>query len=280
MSDPLAVLAITWAACTLVITGLWLYGVTHDNDLSLIDGFYGVASLLFGGLTFVLWHEKTARGATFVVAAGVWAFFLGRGMFLRWLKTLHAEGGDARYRDAAVKLNIRGRNFWWKSYLCLVAPQVLLISVLNLPLQMVIMSDLHGLSVLDGLGLVVAVAGSAVENVSNWQLELFKRDPANKGRTLMTGLWAWSRHPNYFGNTIVYFGFFIAAIRDPTLWWTVVSPVTIFLVLRIVFGVRQTDVMMLEKRRNDPVYLDYVARVSPFVLRAPRRLASTTKELV
>jgi steroid 5-alpha reductase family enzyme len=113
-------------------------------------------------------------------------------------------------------------------------------------------------------------AGGAIEVIGNRQLEIFKRR-RRPGQTLMTGVWAWSRHPNYFGNTLVYVGMFVAAMRDPSRWWTVVSPITILLVLRFVLGVRMTDQLMLEKRAGDPAYLDYVARTPAFVMKPPAR---------
>ena len=81
----------------------------------------------------------------------------------------------------------------------------------------------------------------------------------------MSGWWYWSRHPNYFGNTLVYAGCFLVALSDPSRWWTVVSPIVILIVLRFVLGVRMTDDLMLEKRKDDPTYLRYVNDTPAFL---------------
>jgi steroid 5-alpha reductase family enzyme len=93
----------------------------------------------------------------------------------------------------------------------------------------------------------------------------------------MTGLFAWSRHPNYFGNVLVYLGCFVVAVSDPALWWTVVSPIAILIVLRFVLGVRMTDELMLAKRSDDDAYLRYVATTPSFVPVPPRLYRWTSR---
>ena len=263
------VLLLTFGVTVLAITGCWAYGLRHGHDFSLIDGYYGAASLVHGGITFVVWDDHTARGALLTLVAGLWAIGLSQSMARRWWR-MRAEGGDPRYRDVAAQFGLDGKGAWWKNWLAHGLGQSVLIALLNLPLQLAIMTDASGLSVLDVLGLTVVAAAGTIEVVSNRQLEVFKRN-RQPGSTLMTGLWAWSRHPNYFGNTMVYVGFWLMAMRDTSLWWTVVSPLTALFVLRFVLGVRMTDELMLKKRAGDPEYLDYVRRTSSFVLRPPRR---------
>lgn len=278
--SELDVLLLTFAVSVLAITGCWVYGLRHNHDLSLIDGYYGCASLVHGTITFLVWDGHTLRGALLTIAAGLWSIGLGQSMARRWWNVLRPAGGDPRYHDVSAQFGIEGRGFWWKSWLAHALGQSVLIALLNLPLQLAIMTSASGLSVLDVVGLLVVAGAGTIEVVSNRQLELFKRGPRAPGSTLMTGLWAWSRHPNYFGNTMVYVGFWLVALRDSSLWWTVVSPLTALFVLRFVLGVRMTDELMLKKRAGNQEYLDYVARTPSFVMRPPRRARATTSTKV
>src|SRR6185369_4024876 len=101
-------------------------------------------------------------------------------------------------------------------------------------------------------------------------LTRFRDDPANADRVLDTGLWAWSRHPNYFGEAVLWWGLFLVAVDGMGTWWTIFSPMIVTVLL-----LRVSGVPLLERgmRRTRPAYADYVARTSAFVPRPPRRRA-------
>jgi steroid 5-alpha reductase family enzyme len=276
MTSETSVLLLTFGCSLAVITLIWLFGVTRwRHDLSLIDGYYGAAALLHGGITYAVWHEHTARGTLLAGVAGAWAIGLSQSMTRRWMAHRH-EGGDPRYRDAAEKLHIEGRGFWWKSYFVLAGSQAVLVSLLYLPLQLAIMGPYHGFSLLDAVGLAAVVTGALFEVVGNRQLELYKlgKGPSAGTPVLDSGLWRWSRHPNFFGHFLVFVGFLLVAVRDPSLWWTALSPATIGIILRFGSGVRMTDKAMLARRSGVPEYHDYVRRTSPFLPHPPRRSAT------
>jgi steroid 5-alpha reductase family enzyme len=272
----LEIIGVAFVLTLLAITYCWAYGLKHGKDLSVIDGFYGFGFLLHGVVTLALWHEWTARGVILTVLIAAWAIGFGQHMIRRWFRH-HGTGGDERYRMLFEKLKIsdipgRRRGFWWKSYVIFGAPQAVFITLLSLPFQLAIMSEAPGLGPVEVLGFVVLAAGGLVEVVSNRQLELFgRRDPATRSRTLTNGLWAWSRHPNYFGNVIVYLGSVIVAVGAETnLWWTIISPLSIAGLFLIV-SIPMIDKMMEEKRANDPDYLLYVELTPAFFLRPPKR---------
>lgn len=265
------IVLLTFLVSLVAVTACWLYGLRHNNDLSLIDGYYGFASLPHAVLTYALWDDRSSRGLLVTVLVSLWAIGFGQALARRWYAH-RGQGGDVRYRQAARTLGME-RGFRWKSY-GLAGPQAVLIALLNLPIQLAIMSDAGGLKAIDVIGLVILAAGATIEVTANRQLELFKRSDRPPGSTLMTGLWAWSRHPNYFGNVCVYTGAALVAVSDPDLWWTFISPLVILITLRWGFlgtGVSGTDKLMLAKRANDPTYLDYVRRTPAFFPRPPRR---------
>ena len=119
---------------------------------------------------------------------------------------------------------------------------------------------------LDGIGAAVAVAGIAVESLADSQLRRFKSDTSNRGRILQSGLWAYSRHPNYFGESVFWTG--VAVIALSSAWGAVglLGPVTITFLL-----VRVSGIPMLERRyAGDPEFEAYRKRVSAFVPLPPR----------
>jgi steroid 5-alpha reductase family enzyme len=122
-------------------------------------------------------------------------------------------------------------------------------------------------------GVVIWLAGFAIEATSDAQKRAFRRDPANHGRFISSGLWAWSRHPNYFGEITLWVG--IAVISVPALsgwqYVTLVSPVFVALLLTRVSGVPLLEARGKRTWGDDPDYRDYLARTPVLVLRPPRR---------
>ena len=98
--------------------------------------------------------------------------------------------------------------------------------------------------------------------LGDWQLAQFKSDPANKGRVMDRGLWAYTRHPNYFGEFLIWWGIFLITLSTPNSWWTIISPIIITAVLLKMTGIPLTEQELI---KNRPGYSDYVKRTSAFV---------------
>jgi steroid 5-alpha reductase family enzyme len=107
------------------------------------------------------------------------------------------------------------------------------------------------LGLFDYLGALVALGGILIEAIADRQLTRFKNDPANRERVLDTGLWAWSRHPNYFGNATMWWGFWLIALSAGA-WWTVFAPVLMTFFLLRVSGVSLLERDIAERR---PAYV-------------------------
>jgi steroid 5-alpha reductase family enzyme len=257
----------------------WCWGWLHGRDVSVTDTYYGFAPVTQGFVVYILWHHHSQRGTILVVLAALWSLGLGQLLISR-VRANHGFGGEPRFLMAVSKFK-PGKHLWWITLLALVVAQTVFVTVLNLPLILALTSRYNSVALIDAIGYVIIAAGALIEIVSNHQLERFRNDPKNKGqgRTLDTGFWAWSRHPNYFGNVLCCWGFFVVAIRDPHLWFTAIGPLAIYGLLRFGSGVKLTEWMMLQKREDDPVYLDYLARTSPFMLRPPQRLVARTIDL-
>jgi len=106
------------------------------------------------------------------------------------------------------------------------------------------------------------------EAVSDWQLARFKADLANHGRVMNRGLWAYSRHPNYFGETLIWWGLFVIALATPYGWWALISPVVITFLLLKVSGVTLLEKDIVERR---PEYREYLETTSAFIPWFPKR---------
>jgi steroid 5-alpha reductase family enzyme len=271
MTSQLDAILAAGAVAFVCFFAAWAWGMLHGRDVSVTDVYYGFAPITQGLVVYVLWHRHSERGAILLALTALWSIGLGQLLISR-VRANHGFGGEPRFLLALEKYK-PGKHLWWISLLILVLVQAVLVTVLNLPLLLTLTSKYDSIAVIDVVGYLVLGAGAVIEVVGNLQLERFRNDPRNKGkgRTLNAGLWAWSRHPNYFGNVLCYWGFFVVAIRDPHLWFTAIGPLAIYGLLRFGSGVKLTEFMMLEKRKGDPVYADYLARTSPFMLRPPRR---------
>ncbi len=138
--------------------------------------------------------------------------------------------------------------------------QGLLMLVIGYPIILVNANPQPGLNILDYLGLAVWIIGFYFESVSDKQMAEFKKDPANKGHIIKTGLWKYSRHPNYFGEATMWWGIFLLSLSVPLGWSGIISPLTITLLLLYVSGVP-----MLEKKYKDnPEFQEYAKFTSKF----------------
>jgi steroid 5-alpha reductase family enzyme len=136
----------------------------------------------------------------------------------------------------------------------------------SLPLQAASAQD-DALGALDVVGVAVWAVGLFFEAVGDAQLARFKADPANRGRVMDRGLWRYTRHPNYFGDFLVWWGIYVIALSTGGAWWTIVSPLVMSVLLLRVSG---KDRLEREMEHRRPGYRDYVARTSGFVPLPPR----------
>jgi steroid 5-alpha reductase family enzyme len=166
-----------------------------------------------------------------------------------------------------------GARFWWVSLFTVFLLQAALAWAISLPVQLAVLSD-GPLGWLDGLAVLTWLVGLAFEAIGDLQLTRFRRDPANRGRALDTGLWRYSRHPNYFGDALLWWGFGLLGLAAGAPW-TLFAPALMTFLLLKVSGVALLEKGMEERR---PAYRDYVARTSAFVPWFPRAPQSSQSE--
>jgi len=189
----------------------------------------------------------------------LWGLRLGAYLLRRkW-----GEPEDHRY--AAMRARWGERRFPWLSLVIVFWLQAVILWVVSWPLFQAVRADRPaGLTWLDGVGVVLFVVGFVFETVGDWQLARFKADPANRGRVMDLGLWRYTRHPNYFGECVLWWGFGLIALATgfAEAWWTLVSPVVMTFLLLRVSGVSLLEETIEERR---PGYREYVRRTNAFV---------------
>lgn len=239
------------AALGLLAVLLWLFSLIRD-DVSIVDAFW---SLMFLLAAVVYYYASPVAGpvAGLVLAmTAIWAVRLSG--YIAWRN--HGEPEDYRYQEIR-KNNQPG--FRLKSLYIVFVLQAFLAWVISLPL-MVALSGQASPGPLTYIGVALWLVGFLFESIGDWQLSRFKSDPANKGQVLNTGLWRYTRHPNYFGNFAMWWGFYVIALSAGG-WWTIISPVLMsFLLLRV------SGVTLLEKDIGErrPAYARYISNTNAF----------------
>ncbi len=242
-------LALTFLLALGAIT--WIVSLIK-RDASIIDG---VWSLLFVIAAVVYAFALPAMGPrTSLVFTLLLAWALRLSIYITWRNW--GEPEDGRYQA------IRARNqphYAIKSLFYVFSLQATLAWIASTPLLGAIASPAP-LNLLDAIGAALAAAGIAYETLADWQLARFKADPTHRGQVMDRGLWRHSRHPNYFGEFCVWWGFFLIALAAGA-WWSVVGPLLISFLLLKVSGVRLLEQNISERR---PAYRDYIARTNAF----------------
>ncbi len=245
------------AACTF---GLWLLSLPL-KDVSFIDAFWPLGFGIVAWISYVATAPEHPRALLVLALTSLWAIRLGTYLLSRWLQEPQE---DQRYQA----MRARRPGFAWQSLYVVFGLQGALILIIGLPLMAGISNAAAPLGLLDALGMTLFVLGFLMEALADAQLAAFKRNAANEGKVLDTGLWAWSRHPNYFGNTVLWWGLFLIAVADTQNWWTIISPILMtWLILRV------SGVSLLERglRKRREGYDAYAARTSAFIPHPPRR---------
>jgi steroid 5-alpha reductase family enzyme len=231
------------------------------RDNSIVDIAWGPGFILVGLTTLFSRPEFEARQVLVTGLVVVWGLRLATHIFLR----NRGRGEDFRY---AKWRRDWGRWFIPRSFLQIFMLQGVFMLIIASPVVLVNHSGRKGLTVLDGLGALVWLAGFFFEAVGDYQLKRFKQNPESRGKIMTTGLWRNTRHPNYFGEAALWWGVFLIALSVPGGWVSIVSPVTIsFLLLRV------SGVALLEKKyAGNEEYAAYARRTSAFFPWFPKEI--------
>lgn len=233
---------------------LWLLSLTLRNS-SIVDIFWGIGFIIIIWVAFVLAPQGyLPRKQLVAVLVTVWGLRLALHIGIRnWRR---AE--DFRYAKWREE---NGPRWWWFSFFQVFLLQGILMWILAAPL---IASQTSGfpaiLTPLDFIGALLWGVGFLFEAIGDLQLMLFRADGSNRGKILTTGLWKYTRHPNYFGEAVLWWGYYVIALAAG-FWWTVFSPILMTYLLLKVSGVSMLERTM----KNKPGYEEYMRKTSAFV---------------
>lgn len=271
MTEIAGLLAINFAGLLAVILLLWLFAVTI-RDVSFIDAFWAFGMVLLAWGSAAQAGIEGAHARLLLGLTSLWGLRLAIHLARRWVR----EGEDPRYaRILARTMETRGWSWARASLLTVFLTQAPLLFITCLPAQVGIWAGGGvgvGLGILGWVGAVAALTGIAFESIGDAQLHAFRRNPANKGRVLDTGLWRYTRHPNYFGDALSWWGIWIVVLDigwQPALA-SLIGPVFLTFTLT-----KWSGKALLEKglHKTRPDYAAYVARTSGFVPWPPKTKA-------
>ena len=246
------------AAILGAMTLLWLLSLILA-DSSIVDIAWGPIFVLVAALGAVTGAGWPGRQLLVLGMVALWGLRLGWHIHRR----NRGRGEDPRY---AAWRERYGTGWWWVSFFRVFLLQGAVLWVVSLPIQ--IAMAFRGparFTVWDAVGELVWAAGFLIEAIADAQLAAFRADPKRTG-VLDDGLWAYSRHPNYFGEAVLWWGIWLPAVSVPWGWATIVSPVLLTLLLRYVSGVPLAERLMAGRSGWD----EYVRRVPVFVPGPPR----------
>jgi steroid 5-alpha reductase family enzyme len=257
--NPVMWSALVGLAVILGITFLlWLLSLSL-RDASIADPFWAPGFFVVAGTYAVAYGASGTRALVVLSLVAAWAGRLGMHLFTR----NRQEGEDRRYQAMRAA---QGPRFPLLSLLTVFWLQAVLLWIISMPL-LGAFAGTRPFGLWDWVGVVLIATGIVFEAVADAQLHGFKEDPLNAGSVMDRGLWRYSRHPNYFGNSVMWWGFYAMAVGAGAAW-TAFSPLLMTFLLLRVSGVTMLE-RDIEERR--PGYGDYIARTSAFVPRRPQK---------
>ena len=253
-------------AMTVVMLAAWAFGLKTKNG-GWTDVFWSFGTgLILAGAAFVATGTDTSQARRLIIVAFMLLWGLRLGLYLAPRVAGHPE--DARYAN----FRKTAKNYPL-TMLFVSLPQALAAALLALSVVAAAKRPAPDLDLRDALAVLVYATALVGETISDAQMKRFRADKANKGKVIETGLWAWSRHPNYFFQWLGWLAYPVMALDPsrPVSLLTLVAPAVMYGLLRYVSGVPPLEEAMLKSRGD--AFRDYQRRVSVFVPLPPKKRA-------
>ena len=259
--DFLSIYLITGGIILLYMVIIWMISLALKNS-SIVDIFWGAGFVLSNLVYHLLTPDGVpSRKLLLFVIVTIWGLRLS--LYILWRNWAKPE--DFRYQ---VWRKEDGDEWWWRSLFKVFILQGLLMWIISIPLLPANYSGAQeGFTALDILGLSIWLIGFFFESAGDLQLAKFKADPLNKDKVLNRGVWRYTRHPNYFGDSVQWWGYYLISLSVGG-WWTIYSPILMTLLL-----LRVSGVALLEKTltKMKPKYREYIRTTSAFFPLPPRK---------
>lgn len=247
-------------AILIVISSVFVYMTTlfliavliKRNDL--VDNAWGMGFVLIYWLFMALMPSGDWRRLLITLLITIWALRLSIYLYVRY----KVKKEDFRYAQWRKDW---GKSWLWRSYLQVFLLQGFFMLSIAYPAFMIRRSTVYSFTILDFVAILLWLTGFFFEAVSDAQMMVFKQNPANKGKVMNQGLWRYSRHPNYFGETLMWWSIFLLCLAFPYGFLSIFSPLIITTLL-----LRVSGIPMLEKKyKGNPEYMEYIHNTSSFI---------------
>lgn len=259
MSDFAFTLAATSTVTLAAMLALWLVSLAIKN-VAIVDVFWGLGFIVAAAVATICNGPPTVRMQLLLAMTTLWGLRLA--IYLLWRNW--GKGEDRRYAEMR---KYHGEHFGRVSLVTVFLLQGLLLVWIALPLETAaVVKSAAPLGRLDWVGVLLWFVGMTFETVGDFQMARFQSRPANEGRVMDSGLWRYTRHPNYFGDFCVWWGLYLTAAAGGAAL-TVLSPLTMSFLLLRVSGVALLEQTIGERR---PDYAEYRRRTSAFFPWPPR----------
>ena len=236
----------------LIVGGVFWIISLIKKDVSVVDSLWSLFFIIAVLAVFNNLEVISDRAMLVLLLVTIW------GLRLSIYITLRHWGHEEDHRYQTIRKNNQP-GFAYKSLYMIFAFQALVAWVVALPLFYAMNSSVP-LNMLDGLAVVLWLVGMFFETVSDYQLYQFKKNPDNKGKILTQGLWKYSRHPNYFGEFLVWWGFFVFALSNEG-YLSIISPLLMTFLLLKFSGVNLLEQTMKAR----PGYEHYMQNTNAFI---------------
>ncbi len=252
-------LILTLAVVMAIHASLWfvLALLVRRNDIA--DIAWGLGFMVMALYLWVMYSPGPLAILVYLLVA-LWALRLSWHIFRR----LRGKPEDFRYRQWRESW---GKTFYWRSWIQVFLLQAFLALIIALPMVVTVSTPEAPISFWNVPGIMIWWLGYGMQVIADRQLATFVRTRSDKAQILQTGLWRYSRHPNYFGEILMWWGLFLIVLPLPLGWVSVISPLTITGLLVFVSGVP-----MLEARYKDhPEYAKYRERTPALLPWFPKK---------
>jgi len=234
---------------------LWIVSVFIKN-VSIVDLFWGFGFVVINAFYVFSSTEISDRQMLLLVLVSLWGLRLS--FYLGWRNIGKAE--DFRYQEFRKKYG--PERYWWFSFFQTFLLQGVLMMLISTPLLGANFGEQNsGLQWLDYAGILVWIIGFTFEAGGDIQLARFKSNPQNKGKVLNTGFWKYTRHPNYFGDSAVWWSYALFSIAAGSYWLSLGSVLMTLLIIKV------SGVALLEKSLTStkPQYSEYIRKTNAFI---------------
>lgn len=231
--------------------------VQIKKDSSIANAAWCGGCLIVALYTLIMHGQYLPRHIILTTMIALWAVRLIIYVYLRY------KGNDPRFqtwKQSGIKAFLFNIAYIFGS-------QLFFMSVMSIPIILINMSSVYGLNYLDYIAIAVWLIGYYFEAVSDYQLFMFTSNPANKGHVMRHGLWRYSRHPNYFGEIIIWWAIFLFALSVPYGFLSIISAMAVTITLVWVTGIPWVEKAMA----NNPEYQEYKRKTNMLIPGEPKK---------